>query len=182
MRFILLFMATTITLSCKSLELGSQVATTKDGKSVITVEGDDADEFFDIIDVTSERAFEDEDGEYIVSKKLFATQDGKFNIACELGTKTKSCIFSFSGSVAKNIIDEKHVYEMVLADQTAQDFYDILDVQEFGTEAIQPPVFEKVFEASTGDFMVKCMLTNGKKECSLRKNAGNQRLSFLFFH
>lgn len=166
---------------CKSRTYTSQTSG-QDSKGGLTVEGDDAEEFFDVLDVQAERQLETDSGDTdnVIARKQFATHNNELKIECELSAKKNSCTFSSSEPVNKINVNDGAVWELVLSDDTAQQFYNVLDVPETGTESIQPPLFEKIFEGESGRFSIKCAITKDRKDCALRKAVGTGAISLLF--
>lgn len=178
----LLLCSLVIPVSCKSRTHPSQTSSGPGGKAALTVEGQDAEEFFDVLDVQAERQLEQETGESdnVISRKQFATNNNDLKIECELSAKANTCTFSSSEPLNKINVDDGAVWELVLSDDTAQQFYNVLDVPETGTESIQPPLFEKIFEGESGRFSIKCIITKDRKDCALRKAVGTGAISLLF--
>lgn len=167
--------------ACKSRTPSSQTSG-QGGAGGLAVEGEDAEEFFDVLDVQAERQLESDTGESdnVISRKQFATSNNELKIECELSAKKNSCTFTSSEPVNKINVNEGAVWELVLGGDTAQEFYNILDVPETGTESIQPPLFEKIFEGESGRFSIKCAITKDRKDCALRKAVGPGNISLLY--
>lgn len=178
-----LLLCSIFALGCKSRSHSeSKTNSTQSSASGIAIEGADAEEFFDVLDTQAERQLESENGDSdnVISRKQFATNNNSLKIDCELSASKNTCTFTSTEPVNKINFDDGSVWELVLNGDTAQQFYNVLDVPETGTESIQPPLFEKIFEGESGRFSIKCAITKDRKDCALRKAVGTGNISLLF--